>query len=480
MAHSAADMARHLELGEPCPVCLQSVVRLPEHDAPADLETAHEAKRAAADACAGAQAALQRCASRMASRVATLELQEKSAASLRTALLNEPTLDEITVLVARIGETEARVGILVRDSEHAVRRRAQCELERDTTAETLKRHEMVARSFREDLAGNPTDDEIDVLLRETGEAEEKVQVLNKRVDEASRKRAEEGARLNAASATLDQQKKFAAGLRADLVDAPTPEETAALLDRIRAAEQSLRQTQVEEASARRTHHEAEQALENWEGRLDAAWSEYRATRDRVAEMKPPGAVERNLSQSWTVLSQWTDRAHAETGELLARLDAEVTSASDDRRRLDSELRERCRAGGLSLGGKEDPATTCAATLGAARKGLDVLRKAAAQRERVEEEKKAARARARIAKDLGRHLNAINFGAWLQNQILAWLVQGATDRLRELSSGQYSLDLSDKNEFLVIDHRNADEPRLAKTPVGRRDVPRVAGSRAVAG
>ena len=132
VAHSAADMARHLELGEPCPVCLQSVVRLPEHDAPADLETAHEAKRAAADACAGAQAALQRCASRRASRVATLELQEKSAASFRTALLKEPTLDEITVLLARIGDTEARVGILVRDSEHAVRRRAQCELERDT------------------------------------------------------------------------------------------------------------------------------------------------------------------------------------------------------------------------------------------------------------------------------------------------------------------------------------------------------------
>ena len=465
VAHSAADMARHLEQGEPCPVCLQSVVRLPEHDAPADLETAREAKSAAVDACAGAQAALQRCASLRASRLATLELQEKSAASFRTALLEEPTLDEIVVLLARIGETEARVRILEGDSEHAVRRRAQCELGRDTTAETLRRHEIFARSLREDLAGEPTDDEIDVLLRKIAEAEERVQVLNKRVDEASRERAECGARLNAASATLDQQKKFAAALRADLADAPTPEETSGLLEGIRVADQSLQQARVEEASARRTHQETEHALKSWEGRLDAAWSQYRATRDRVAEMKPPGAVERNLSQSWTSLSQWRERAYAETEKLLARLDAELAHASGDRRRIDAELRERCRADGLPLEGDDDPTTKCAAALGAARKELDVLRKAAAQRERVEEEKKDARERARIAKDLHGHLSARKFGAWLQNQILAWLVQGATDRLRELSSGHYSLDLSDKNEFLVIDHRNADEPRLAKTLSG---------------
>ena len=465
VAHSAADMARHLEQGEPCPVCLQSVVRLPEHDAPADLETAREANSAAADACAGTQAALQRCASRRASRAATLELQERSAASFRTALLEEPTLDEIVVLLARIGETEARVRKLERDSEHAVRRRAQCELGRDTTAETLRRHEIFARSLREDLAGEPTDDEIVVLLREIGEAGERVQVLNKRVGEASRERAECGARLNAASATLDQQKKFAAGLRADLADAPTPEETSGLLEGIRVAEQSLRQARVEEASARRIHQEAEHALKSWEGRLDAAWSEYRATRDRIAEIKPPGAVEKNLSQSWTVLSHWGERAYAETQDVMARLDAEMTRASNDRRRLDSELRERCRGVGLSLESEEDPATKCAAALGAARKGLDVLRKAAAERQRIEEERKEASERARIARDLGKHLNALNFGAWLQNQILTWLVQGATLRLRELSSGQYSLDLSDKNEFLVIDHRNADEPRLAKTLSG---------------
>ena len=54
---------------------------------------------------------------------------------------------------------------------------------------------------------------------------------------------------------------------------------------------------------------------------------------------------------------------------------------------------------------------------------------------------------------------------MQNQILRWLVEGATARLHELSSGQYSLDLSERNEFLVIDHRNADEPRLAKTLSG---------------
>ena len=465
VAHSAADMARHLEQEKPCPVCLQSVVRLPEHDAPADLETAREAKSAAADACAGAQAALQRCASRRASCSATLELQDRSASSLREALLESPTRDEIVSLLARIVETEARVRKLERDSEHAVRCRAQCELGRNTTTEALRQHKRFARSLREDLAGKSTDEEIDALLMDITQAEEAVRLLDKRVEEAGSERAECERVLNAASARLDQHKRFATELRAALSEAPTPEETSALLESIGAAEERLRRSETGEEAARQSHEEAEDALKGWRSGLVDAWSQYHATRDRVAEMRPPGVVAEDLSQSWTILSQWRDGTCADTEAVLARLDAQVARASADRSRLDSALRERCRADGLTLEDGDEPATKCAGALGAAGRELDHLRRTAAERERVAGEEKEARGRALIARDLGSHLSANKFGAWLQNQILTWLVQGATARLRELSSGQYSLDLSDKNEFLVIDHRNADEPRLAKTLSG---------------
>ena len=400
VAHSAADMAYHLEEGKPCPVCLQNVLRLPDHDTPADLDAARARKRAAEDA------------------------------SRRTETERERTAKARIVLAAE-----------------------------------LEHKEQSAASLRRQLSGKPTDEEIDDLRREIDEAEERVRSLERRVEEAGRRRAECEARLNAASATLGQQKQFAAGLRADLEGAPTPEEVSDRLDRIRAAERALQREQGEEESARRAHREAEEALKGWEERLTDAWSEFQATRDRVAEMGPPTAVDRNLSQSWLVLSQWANEVYAETEALLARLDTEANRASGERRRLDQDLRERCRADGLPLEGDDDPATKCAAAKGAADQELSHLRRDAAEREEVERKAREARDRAVVAKELSGHLNARNFGAWLQNQILAWLVQGATDRLRELSSGQYSLDLSDKNEFLVIDHRNADEPRLAKTLSG---------------
>lgn len=465
VAHSAADMARHLERGEPCPVCLQSVVRLPEHDAPADLETAHEAKSAADDACAGAQAELERCASRRTSCSATLEHQEQSSKSLREVLARSPTRDEIVLLLARIVEMEAAVRDLETNFDQATRRRAQCELACNTAAEALRQHEKFACSLRKDLAGKPTDEGIDALLAEITQAEEGARLLERRVERGGAQRTECERVLNAASARLDQHKRFAEDLSADLAEAPTPEETCGLLKRIDAADERLRRAETVEGPARQAHEEREDVLKGWSARLVNAWSRYHAARDRVAEMKPPGAVTEDLSESWKALSQWVERTYAESEAAMAELEARVTRTSGDRYRLDITLRERCRADGLSLGDGDEPATRCAGELGAASKELDHLRKTARERERIAAEEKMTRSRALIAKDLGSHLSAINFGAWLQNQILAWLVQGATVRLRELSSGQYSLDLSDKNEFLVIDHRNADERRLAKTLSG---------------
>ena len=400
VAHSAADMAHHLEEGRPCPVCLQNVTHLPDHDVPEDLDAARERRKATKDEAARARAERDR------------------RRSARTA----------------------------------------CET-------TLKLRVQSAESLRESLSGSPTDEEISELMAEIAASEARVERLARRVEEAAGERAESDGRLKSASATLRQQKAFAENLRADLQEAPTPEETAALLEAIGSADESLRRASVEEESARRAHEHAKNELEREQTRLDAAWSEYRAVRDVVAEMKPPASVEGNLAGSWTRLSEWADRKYGATREAMARADGARKAASSEKDRLDARLRERCGHDGLPLGPEEDPAKKCAEELGAARKGLDHLREAARERERVEEQRKQAHQRSLVARDLGNHLNARNFGAWLQNQILAWLVQGATARLRELSSGQYSLDLSGKNEFLVIDHRNADEPRLAKTLSG---------------
>ena len=399
-AHSAADMAHHLHQGEPCPVCLQTVARLPDHAAPAGLDAARQRRRAAHEASTQAGAERDRRASARTARTTTLELKVQSAQSLRQSLAEAPAQSEIAAVMTEVAKTETRV-----------------------------------------------------------------RLLEKRLDDAATERTERERELNHATATLKQQERFAASLRDELAAAPSPDETTRLLDGIRAAEESLRQARTEEESSRQAQDDAREALQRWKSRLGGAWSEYHAARDSVAEMRPPDVAEGDLAGSWEALSQWAERTHAATEAVVARADSDRTVASRERSRLDARVRERCASDGLALKPDEHPAQKVSEGLGAARMELDHLRTSAAERTRVAREVGEARARALIAGDLGSHLGAKKFGAWMQNQILTWLVEGATARLRELSSGQYSLDLSDRNDFLVIDHRNADEPRLAKTLSG---------------
>ena len=292
-----------------------------------------------------------------------------------------------------------------------------------------------------------------------------MRALEKQAAGAARERAGCEARLNGASATLREKKRFAANLREELAGAPTPEETADRLARIRAAEEAVRQAQDEEDAAARARSVAERELQGWQSRIAAAWAAYHAVRDVVAGMKPPPAVEGDLSGSWTGLSEWAERQYVASEQAMAKADSDRSAATLEKNRLGGVLRERCAQDGLPLDPGEEPGSKCLEALGRARTELDHLREAAAERKRVAGGEKAVRKRALVARDLGSHLSARSFGAWMQNQILTWLVEGATKQLHELSSGQYSLGLSDKNEFLVIDHRNADEPRLAKTLSG---------------
>ncbi len=74
-------------------------------------------------------------------------------------------------------------------------------------------------------------------------------------------------------------------------------------------------------------------------------------------------------------------------------------------------------------------------------------------------------RHQVAQALGRHLAANRFEQWLLDEALGRLVDGASGVLRQLSSGQYSLDLDAAAQFQVVDHRNADERRPARTLSG---------------
>lgn len=69
-------------------------------------------------------------------------------------------------------------------------------------------------------------------------------------------------------------------------------------------------------------------------------------------------------------------------------------------------------------------------------------------------------------ELGQLLKANEFIAFVQREALRGLAQAASEQLRQLSDGNYTLTLGDgANEFYVVDHRNGSELRSVKTLSG---------------
>ncbi len=71
----------------------------------------------------------------------------------------------------------------------------------------------------------------------------------------------------------------------------------------------------------------------------------------------------------------------------------------------------------------------------------------------------------VAAELARLLKSNGFEKWLVNEALQRLVVGASATLEDLSGGHYGLAVDDRNDFEVVDHRNADERRPARTLSG---------------
>ena len=348
---------------------------------------------------------------------------------------------------------------------HARNEREKRFMERTAVATRTKEGEEAAAALAESLADKPTLEQVTDLQAGIEEAETELQRCDTAVRLAREKR--EGAALSAGTATtlFDERTKSAVELRKSLEGAPAPEEIASQIAAIDTADATLTQARRREAEAREKRAIARDGLDALDARRGQAREELRKRRDTVAELGPPSAEDDDLAGSWRRLRTWADERAAEQRSSRDAAVADLRSALSDHGRIRSELRDLCRKEGLDPARDEDPSATCAEALGGARSSLRHLRQRERERKRVAGALAEARGGAEVAKALGGHLSATGFGRWMQNRILEWLVTGATIRLRELSSGQYSLDLDARNEFLVIDHRNADEPRPAKTLSG---------------
>jgi len=259
-----------------------------------------------------------------------------------------------------------------------------------------------------------------------------------------------GAELEALSATIAQSASKESVL----------EQLAVALD----ASTALDDRRVAARTAREDENRALEQVEALSKEESTLWRRFDTLRDAAAALGPPPTDRDNMVSAWEELSQWA--GELEKQKLADGLEAAAlaTTAVDARKEAFAKLDRQARDIDVALG-KKHPRDTVVSLLAEAtqeeKRIADAIDRAALVRARLEADKEAAR----VAGALGQHLRATGFERWLLEAAFARLAAGATLILQELSSGQYSFEYDEKLNFEVVDHRNADERRSARTLSG---------------
>lgn len=440
----AAGMLAGVDIGDPCPVCRRVIDELPDHDVDAELTAAVEHHERAVAALAEARRALDDALRARSVADADHRSACDAARRLTEDLAGAPdqqAIDDGIALAAQLAAATAAAAT-ARTQVEAARRAGRSDpavadtlaAEREAAAaadELRSRHDRTAalvESYRTRLADAPDE----ATLQRDIEAAEALSAARERARDA----ASEAERVAAQSAG------------------------------------ELRVVVEREADARRALGE---------------------TRDRFVALGAP-AIEGSLVEAWSMLADWAQGCAVETLDAHRRGLDEVQAA---RRLLDDTADEiRALAAPWLPPVVTDPAAADAvpgdggargvadrdaaepgdrAPLGQVRDALAevatraqvsvdhaVERQAEAQRR--DAEIATLRVQADVDGELGRLLDARGFERWLMAEAVEDLVARATERLLELSRGQYSLVAHD-TDFRICDHRNADERRDAKTLSG---------------
>jgi exonuclease SbcC len=415
------------------------------------------------------------------------EQQRQTAEDARAALPDGAVIAELQRLVgdqeARAAQREAAAQALAAAhvADRAARAAQERALQRLTAARSAlerARHDDLARTLAHDLVeGDPCP----VCARPLEQRPDHGDADDLHATTAAYETAEGDAAACAAAAqraatdvARRQVAADAAGARYDEVvariDALRTDNQLALdrLPRVAAAvtqaEQELRAARADEGAAREAARSAERAHQQLEGQRRQAWAQFDAARDRVAALGPPPVQREDLATAWEHLLTWVEERKPTLKRAAEKAEQAVEEVARRWRQVNSALVEACVAADVPVE-HNDPLPACVAALERARSEHAGI---------VAAVEAAARLRAQIADDealastatrLGQQLGTNRFEQWLLNQAVAQLVSDASARLRELSSQAYSLEADESGGFQVVDHRNADELRSARTLSG---------------
>jgi exonuclease SbcC len=233
-----------------------------------------------------------------------------------------------------------------------------------------------------------------------------------------------------------------------------------------AADAELGRSREAARAARKAREKAERRRTDVEQQVRSLRDEWVHQRARLLDVgaTPPPDATGDLGEDWRGLVGWAEQQHP----VLERQAATARQRADQQAKLRDDLRQQvlaaCREAGVEVDDRP-PRDACVDALAEARPALARIDEAIADRVVRQAERDREHERAEVAESLHRLLNARNFERWVLDEVLERLVEGATDVLHALSGGAYSLVRTEKGDFAVVDHTNADAVRSARTLSG---------------
>ena len=426
-------------------------------------ETVRQAEADLVQASEAAEAA-ERCRADLGDRTA-LEMTKKQWQTL-AVLRSRRTRQAAAVTAASESEGQARHqrDAAERKAEDASQRREALRSAR--SAADLARHLQsggrcpVCLQLVEEMPGHETPSDLAEADRALASAKADARYRAKELQVASRAAAAAAAALKGTENDLNDRERA-------LADAPALPEVEQRLQAIEQAGQEARARKLDREKVR-------SGLDRRRRRLAAAEANLRGARDKLAAsvgrmqgigLEPPAADGPNLVDRWKTFEEWA----REQGDIALRVArgaqshaAAKQSAMDE---IAGETARLCAAQDIVVGDGDRPGDRCLEAVVETKALLRQLVEDRGRAKSLQEESVVVKKRTDVAKELARLLGTRHFQGWLQNQILRELADTASERLRDLSTGGYSLDLADDNSFLVVDHANADERRSARTLSG---------------
>lgn len=278
-----------------------------------------------------------------------------------------------------------------------------------------------------------------------------------RVSRAELREAAARSATQAASTKLATQAERLAALHDELSVHPLVEQLHVLVVEAEQVAATADSARTDLGAARAAHRTTEQQVERLTLAAERHGAIFHERRDGAAELEPP-APSGDLALDWVTLAAWaTERRAAVVGERLAASEA-VAAAT--RRRRDE----------LAVLGIDDARSVDGVRQLIVREQAEVEHRIAQhESDRVavvdlSTESQARRRDGQVAASLALHLQSGRFQNWLVTEALEMLAEAASERLFELSHGQFTLEYRG-DEFAVVDHAAAGERRPARSLSG---------------